>query len=93
VPWRPAFAASKNDLISVGSRKSLGRCGSVTSELLTLSGLAISSMAPISFGFLRSREGNSQQNYDNVELPSPLRSVAIQPLFWMLLQILRNELA
>src|SRR5262245_8406388 len=47
-PCLPALAASRKVLISVGSRKSLGRCGSVT-QLLTLSGLATSNVSAVSF--------------------------------------------
>src|SRR5262249_40942010 len=68
IPCLPVLAASRNDLISVWSRKSLGRCGSVT-ELLTLSDLATSSIGAVSLGLCGVAEGYSQQNCDNVERP------------------------
>jgi hypothetical protein len=72
VPFLPSFAASRKDLISEGSRKSLGR----RSVVLTLSDLMRSSIGADSLVFFGIGEGNSQQNLDIVELLPKERSFA-----------------
>jgi hypothetical protein len=59
-----SLAASKKALVSVGSRKSLGR----RSVVLTLSDLTGSSIGANSLWFCGMAERNSQQNLDIVEL-------------------------
>src|SRR5262249_47228351 len=76
MPCLPDLAACKNALTSVGSRKSLGRCGSAT-LLFTLSVLARLSIGVVSFDIYWVVEVNSPQNLDKVEW---LRRAAWLPL-------------
>src|SRR5262249_37513456 len=65
-PFRPAFAASRKVLISVGSRKSFRRCGSVT-LLSTLPVTARSLIGLLSFDYVGVSIGHYQLNTDNVQ--------------------------